>query len=435
MAVGVSFGPLSALGADDTTLPKAVAFVGAALVDGTGKSLQPNSTILVLGARIVAVGPVDEIRVPGDANVVHVEGRFIIPGLINSHVHLATLANPRGARAYLRRELYSGVTAVRDMAGDVRLLAELKREAEFDEIVAPDVYYAALMAGPGFFIDARTHDAARGIEPGTAPWMRAVTAETRLPLAIAEARGTGATAIKIYADLPPALVGAITTEAHRQHLLVWAHAAVFPAGPMDVARAGVDVMSHADFLAYQVSEHIPQSFETMTAVDPRAWHSQLAMDELLQLMQKRGIILDATVDVGERHPSPKWPAGLAAFIAGEAYRQGVMISAGTDDDPDWSERDSPLDTEVARLVNDVGMTPMDALRSASAVGARTVGELKSMGTIEAGKLANFVILERNPLTDIGNIHSVVEVVKHGLQYPRSAYHPVTAEEMKNRASD
>jgi predicted amidohydrolase YtcJ len=204
---------------------------------------------------------------------------------------------------------------------------------------------------------------------------------------------------------------------------------------MDVARAGVDVMSHADFLACQLSEHIPQSFETTTAIDPRAWHSQPAMDELLQLMQKRGIILDVTVDVSERHPSPKWPKGLAAFIAGEAYRQGVMISAGTDDDPDWREHDSLLDAEVVRLVNDVGMTPMDAIRSASAIGARTVGELESMGTIEPGKLANFVILEHKPLANIGDIRSVVEVVKHGLQYPRSAYQPVTAEEMKNRVSE
>jgi imidazolonepropionase-like amidohydrolase len=433
--VTLSFSPLSAARDADNKSANTVAFVGASLVDGTGKALLANSTILVRGARIVAVGTVGEISVPSDAKVVHVASRFIIPGLVNSHVHLATLANPREARAYLRRELYSGVTAVRDMAGDVRLLSELKREAEFDEIIAPDIYYAALMAGPGFFIDERTHDAARGFEPGTAPWMRAITPDTSLPLAIAEARGTGATGIKIYGDLSSKLVSAITNEAHHQHLLVWAHAAVFPAGPMDVARAGVDVMSHADFLAYQVSEHIPQSFETTTPVDPRAWHSQPAMDELLQLMQKRGIILDATVDVGERHPSPKWPAGLAAFIANEAYRRGVMISAGTDDDPDWSEQDSLLDAEITRLVSDVGMTPMDAILSASAVGARTVGELKSMGTIEPGKLANFVILERNPLINISDIHSVVEVVKHGLQYPRSAYHPVTAEEVKNRVSE
>lgn len=97
--VTVSFGPLSAVRADDTTPPKTVAFVGASLVDGTGKALQSNSAIFVRGARIVAVGPVDEIHIPSDAKVVHVDGRFIIPGLINSHVHLATLANPREARA------------------------------------------------------------------------------------------------------------------------------------------------------------------------------------------------------------------------------------------------------------------------------------------------------------------------------------------------
>src|ERR1700742_4274183 len=106
----------------------------------------------------------------------------MIPGLVNSHVHIATLAIPRDARAYLRRELYSGVTMVRDMAGDVRLIAELKREAAQDEIVAPDIYYAALMAGESFFADPRTHDASIGLEPGKAPWMQAVTTKTDLAL-------------------------------------------------------------------------------------------------------------------------------------------------------------------------------------------------------------------------------------------------------------
>ena len=75
------------------------------------------------------------------------------------------------------------------MAGDVRLLAELKREAEFDEIPAPDIYYAAVMAGPEFFVDPRTHDSAHGRTAGAVPWMQAITQETDLPNAIAQARG------------------------------------------------------------------------------------------------------------------------------------------------------------------------------------------------------------------------------------------------------
>jgi imidazolonepropionase-like amidohydrolase len=104
----------------------------------------------------------------------------------------------------------------------------------------------------------------------------------------------------------------------------------------------------------------------------------------------------------------------------------VMISAGTDDDADWNEVDSVLDAEIIRLVRDAGLTPADAIRSATAIGARTIGEQDSMGAVEPGKLADFVILKRNPLEDIGNIRSVVEVVKHGVRHSRSAYHPVRA---------
>ena len=134
----------------------------AALIDGTGAPPRNDRVIVTTGERITAVVPAAGFSVPAGAEVVELRGKFLVPGFVNSHVHLATLAEPAHARAYLRRELYSGVTALRDMAGDVRLLAELKREAEFNEIPSPDIYYVALMAGPEFFADPRTHDAARG---------------------------------------------------------------------------------------------------------------------------------------------------------------------------------------------------------------------------------------------------------------------------------
>jgi imidazolonepropionase-like amidohydrolase len=424
---------LTARGAE-APQPRTLVFVGATLIDGTGRAPQRNAVVLVQGERIVSVQSAAHFRPPEGAEVVTLTGRFLIPGLINTHVHLATLAKPAEARAYLRRELYSGVTAVRDMAGDVRLLAELKREAAFAEIPAPDIYYAALMAGPGFFADERTHDAARGLAAGDVPWMRAVSASTDLPRAIAEARGSGATAIKIYADLPAPLVAAITGEAHRQGLLVWAHAAVFPATPLEVADAGVDVMSHATFIAYQLADPMPQSFAAMTPLSAKAAEPSPALDAVLGAMQRRGILLDATVDVFYRYPSKLWAPQLGAQVTREAHRLGVAICAGTDDDADWSDPDSALDTEIARLVRDAGLAPMEALVAATGNGARALGQEASMGTVAAGKLANFVILERDPLADVGNLRSVLTVVKHGVQYPRSAYHPVTAEEMKGAAS-
>ena len=434
VAVVAGLWALSPLLAAETPPPKTVAFVGATVIDGSGGAALPNATVLVRGERIIAVQRGPHPAPPADAEVVALAGRYLIPGLINTHVHLATLARPAEARAYLRRELYSGVTAVRDMAGDVRLLSELKREALFDEIPAPDIYYAALMAGAEFFVDERTHDAARGLTPGEAPWMRAVTASTDLPRAIAEARGTGATAIKIYADLPAPLVAAITAEAHRQKMLVWAHAAVFPATPLEVAAAGVDVMSHATLIGYQLSDPMPPSYAARTPLSAKAGEPSPPLDAVLSLMQHRGILLDATVDVFYRFPGKRWPPQLGAAITREAHRLGVAICAGTDDDADWNDPDSALDTEITRLARDAGLTPMEALVAATRNGARAVGEEPAMGTIAPGKLANFVILERDPLADIGNIRSVLTVVKHGVQYPRSAYHPVSAEELKGTAS-
>lgn len=400
------------------------AYTGASVLNESGSGFDAGATIVVREGMIVAIAQPGAKTTPTGARTVQLNGRYIVPGLINSHVHLATLAVPAEARAYLRRELYSGVTGVRDMAGDVRLLAELQREAGADEIVAPDIYYAALFAGPAFFTDPRSQDASRGIESGKAPWMQAIDAETDLRLAVARAKGTGATAIKLYADLPAPLVAAITAEAHRQSMLVWSHAAVFPARPSEVVQAGVDVMSHADMIGFESIAPFPQSYQQAKQTDISASTLTPAVISVLSNIKTRGTILDATVDVGFRDPMPKWPASVGVQIAREAYKRGIPISAGTDDDADWKDPNSALLAEIERLVHDVGMTNADALRAATVKGAQTVGE--KSGTLAVGRPANFVVLAADPLQDIHNLRSVILVVKHGIEHPRSAYKPITS---------
>lgn len=406
------------------------AYIGASVLDPSGTRFDPNFTILVRGDTISAVGAASAVAIPSGARKVHLNGRYIIPGLVNSHVHIATRAAPHEARAYLRRELYSGVTMVRDMAGDIRLIAELKREAARDEIISPDIYFAALMAGESFFADPRSQDASLGLKPGTAPWMRSITATTDLRQAVAEAKGTGATGIKLYADLPATMVAAITAEAHRQKLLVWAHAATFPARPSDVADAGVDVMSHADFLAFESIAPFPDTYQAALHTDLRPWQMTPTVNSVLTKMKDRGVILDATLDVGFRSPVPQWPSSLAPLLAGEAYRHGIRISAGTDDDFDWNDPNSALLIEIERLVNDAGMSTADALRSATLNGALTIGEQDVAGILAEGRVSNFVVLGANPLSDITNLRTVVLVVKHGKEYSRSGYRPVTSREMR-----
>ncbi len=408
--------------------PKTVVYLGATLIDGDPTAVRKAMAVVTRGDRIVSVAPADGFHPESTWQTVDVGGKFVIPGLINTHVHLATEADPPAARTYLRRELFSGVTTVRDMAGDSRLLVELKREAEFDEIVAPDIFFVALFAGPDFFADPRTHQAARGRTAGEVPWMRAITRDTDLRQAVAEARGTGASAIKIYADLPAELVSAITLEAHRQNMLVWAHATVFPARPSEVVDAGVDVISHSCLLGYEISEPAVPAYQHRVPVATVATlKANPKLEALMTHIRQRGTILDATAYVFDSNPSPSCPAGAEDYLTRLAYKAGIPISVGTDDDPGGKSAFSEMDDEVAVLVKNVGMSTADVIRSATIIGARTLHLEKELGTIEAGKSADFVVLDKNPLDDIDNIRAVATVVKHGIPHQRSDFKSGSAE--------
>ena len=156
--------------------------------------------------------------------------------------------------------LLSGITTVRDMAGDARALASLSRDAGLGMIMSPDIYYSALMAGSSFFDDPRTHQSSQGGVAGKMPYMQAVSDSTDLVIAVAEAKGTGATAIKLYSEISSELATKITKEAHRQHMLVWSHFNLQQASAMDVVNAGVNAVSHAAMVAGFSSRNVPPEF-------------------------------------------------------------------------------------------------------------------------------------------------------------------------------
>jgi imidazolonepropionase-like amidohydrolase len=411
---------------------------GATVVDVRTGEERTAMAILTQGERIVRIAPQDRIDAPPGAEVVETAGLWAIPGLINSHEHLATPPDRPRAEAQMRRDLYGGITGMRDMADDLRQIADLARAALVGEIPGPDIAYAALMAGPVFFDDARTHDVTRGAVAGAVPWMRAVDARTNLPIAVAEAHGTGASAIKIYADLPAERVAAITAEAHRQGLRVWAHAAVFPASPREVIDAGVDTISHAGMLAYQASPTMPQVYAPRPPVeeDLFAAGTPVTVRALFDDLRRRGTVLDATLWVYEqeamahaadpRRPSPYCSLALAERLTGEAWRAGVAISAGTDG---FSARRDPwpaLQDELILLHDGAGLSLLATLQAATLVGARAMGTSADMGTLESGKLADIAFLAKDPLAEVGAYKSVVLTVKRGVAYRRSAYQPEEA---------
>ncbi len=414
----------------------------ATLIDGTGAAPRRDMAVVTRGERIEAVvadAALRSAQIEG-ARVVDLAGRFLLPGMIDSHQHLATPPNRRQAEALMRRDIYSGITATRIMADDLRSIAELNRAARVGEIAGPDLYFAAVAAGPSFFADPRTRAiSGGGWTPGETPWAQSIDDRTSLPLAIARVRGTGAIAIKIYANLPPHLVRRLTAEAHRQGLAVWAHGMVFPTPPADVIASGPDVISHTCYLAYQATQRRPASYQARSPIDPAPFASgdNPVMARLFEEMRRRNIILDPTLRVYrevERRSAgsgraPYCTLDLAARLTDQARRAGVLLSAGTDGDTPREAAYPALFEELELLVARAGLTPLEAIRSATLIGAMTMGESRSMGVIAPGYIANLVVMERDPATDIANMRSVLFTVRRGRRFDRADYRVISREEM------
>ncbi|MBN7796350.1 amidohydrolase family protein [Parahaliea mediterranea] len=409
------------------------------LIDGTGAAVRRDMALWVEDGVIRAIEPMHALANPdAGVEVIDGEGRYAIPGLIDTHVHMATSPEDEQPLALLERQLYSGITSVRDMAGDVRVLSGLARDTRLGRIAGPDLYYVALMAGESFFDDPRPASSARGETPGAVPWMQAIDADTDMPQAVALARGTWATGIKIYADLPATDVRRITAEGHRQGMKVWAHSTVFPASPGEVVEAGVDTISHVCRLVFETVAIPPANYDHDMAPDYAGTDpADPRIVAVLEAMRERGTVLDATVALyaralaraeaeasAESEPYRGCPPAFAAALTREALDRGVAVSTGSDF---VAPADSPwpaLFEEMVFLQREVGMEPLQVIRAATLVGARVLGIDESAGSLEVGKRADLVLLDRDPSRDLDNLHSVSLTVKAGERYPRTDFHGV-----------
>lgn len=400
-----------------------------AVIDGTGTPAQPGMTIAIDGERITAIYPDGSRAAPKGARVEDLSGHYVIPGLIDAHVHL-TGAEPDFAHyvPHLRALLQGGVTAVRDMAGDDRLVGYLASEANSDALASPDIYYVALMAGPTFFAeDVRAQEASTGERLGFAPWMQAISANTDIPLAVAEAKGTGATALKLYANLPADLVRKLTAEAHRQGLRVWTHATIFPATPADAVAAGADTISHSPYLVWAAVPKVPDDYRMRALGD----FEHIRPDAppilaLLKAMKQRGTILDATLlpfEQEAKHDPAKVGAGITPWsyaVTRLAHEQGVLVDAGSDSSGLAVDSHGPdlhalpqVHAEMALLVKHAGFTPIEAIRAATEVSAAAMGQSAQRGTITVGKRADLIVLSADPTRDIHNTGKITLVIKNG----------------------
>ena len=396
------------------------------LIDGTGAAARPHMRVVIQGERIAAIEDISKNPLPVGADVRDMKGMTVIPGLMDAHVHLTSGPGDEAQIAkMLRFGLLGGVTSVRDMGGDNIVLADLAKKAADNNQAAPRIYYSTLVAGPQWFADPRPKASSHGGVAGEVAWMRAITPESDFPAVIAAGKATGAMGLKIYADLSASTVARITAEAHRQGLKVWAHSAVFPTRPSEVVAAGVDVASHSNYLGAEGMNPPPESYEAARrghGIDySKSPVDGEAITALFRLMKEKGTILDETLFVTNagKHgdDDPVWRFTVAATR--RAHEMGVTLVAGTDSFGNPNHDAEPnIHREMELLVNQCGLTPLEAIHDTTYEGARTIGMEKSYGTVEAGKIADLVILRDDPSTDIKRTRDIFAVIKGGIIYQR-----------------
>jgi imidazolonepropionase-like amidohydrolase len=410
----------------------ALALTHVTVIDGTGSAPVPDMTVVLRRGRIEAIYPSADQRLPEGSRVLDLSGKTVIPGLVESHTHLrAFYASREQLLSELERYVYGGVVALREMAGDARVSAQLNRAARLGEITSPDVYFSAVMMGPHFYQTDAAGVAAivQAAGPRDPAWAQVVTSETDLPLAVARAAGTGATGLKLYIEMEPELVKAVTDEAHRQGLKVWAHPAVFPSRPLEVVEAGVDGISHVCGLPWQDARLEPRRFAVVSRTNRPTFDSatvQSNSPELKQLfaaMVQRGTFFDPTFSMYPNGSLARFgcDAGLMTRIAREARSAGVTFLTGTDWHAPPGEDYPSLHQEIIALVEHDILSPLEAITAATLNGARALGVDDDTGSIEPGKAANLVVLDNNPVRDIRAISSVFATILRGKPFYREEF--------------
>lgn len=403
--------------------PAAVLIKAGRLIDGTGTTPRSGVGILVVGERIRAVGPLAQVEAQArGARVIDLSPMTVLPGFIDTHTHLLLNGDPTAAsydeqllyqsipyRAILgarnaKLALEQGFTTLRDVETEGAMYADvdIKRAIERGEVPGPRIFASTRALAPTGRYGILTPNWALDLPKG----VQIVDGVENARLAVREQVSHGADWIKFYADsryyftrdsvirswpnFTDDEARAIAEETKRLGRRVAAHA-IGSDGIAAALRAGVHSIEHGDGLT----------------------------DSLMDAMVRQGVYWVPTVTVGVYVAGPRggiWPA-LAEHerrAFGRAVRRGVKIAFGTDAGGfGWTEL--PLAKEFEYYVQ-YGMTPMQAIQSATTVAAELLGRSEDLGAVAPGRFADIVAVAGDPLADITELQRVRFVMKGGTVY-------------------
>jgi imidazolonepropionase-like amidohydrolase len=419
--------------------PDGLALVGATLIDGTGGPPLRDAAIVVRRGKVESVGPRAEFSLPRRTTQVDLDGRWIIPGLIDTHGHVAAAASWAPARY-----LVWGVTTVRDMHGALQSVLAFRRRANSEVGESPRVY------GVGAMIDGL---------PTTYPEAIGVSTENEARKAVDRLASAGVDFIKIYTHIDGPMLRAIMDEAKTFNIPVSAHLGMTDA--IAAAKAGVSSIEHMSGIPESISRdrssllaaHYRGFFSGWTAFE-RSWADldpatvgqvaarladekvtlvpTLVLHETLSRMNDPAALRDPTLKDVPAQPRRDWDvpgmisrAGwtdtdFSAFQRSRSMQDlfvrsfaaaGGRVATGTDAPnqllvPGFSEH-----RELELLVA-AGLSTREALRAATRNAALLLGA-DSLGLLAPGKVADLVVLTKDPLVDIRNTRTIEAVISRG----------------------
>jgi imidazolonepropionase-like amidohydrolase len=396
-----------------------------------------QGSILVRGDRLAYVGPTASLPPAPEAQIVAGRGRFAIPGLVDLHTHVS-----KTRASSLALLVASGVTTVRDLGGDLDELLAWRREIEAGSRVGPQL----LIAGP--YLESAANAARQQAAPAIE--MVEPARRTRLGVAspadadrvVAMLAARGVDHLKIRSTTDRATYLAIAAAARRHRLALAGHSQ--PYAPDDLAASGQASLEHG---FYPPLEERPD-------LDRRAFFARLAAARVaavptLVVYERLGMpdddALRRAVEEAERPATGK--RTLSAYLRADwreqfaeqgperrpEYRRlfdqvrrdlremraaGVTILAGTDIGVLNVVPGRSLHEELALLVRDAGMSPLDALRAATRDAAAFLGRDRDIGVLAAGRRADIVLLDADPRADVAAVSRIGAVVLRGRLFDR-----------------
>jgi hypothetical protein len=424
-------------------VPEPIVLRNCSILDVAKGEMLPMRTVVLVGGRIQSIGtPETPVEEPQDAWTIDCEGKFLIPGLIDAHVHVVQIL----ASAHITGDeilplfLAAGVTSVRDTGDEVVPETLVARFAANHPESCPRVFTCS----PLIDKDPPFHN----YESPAMIFGKALTDPAKVPEFVDDMAAWGVTSLKIYVGTPRTIGRLVIAEGHKHGLKVIGHLGAYSA--QDAVADEIDVLEHIwgvwDFIIPAEERRRPDFRSTLNLHNPIA-------TELIADLVRHKTMVDPTLTVFRNmillndlpevlnHPdnalvparllrlwqedtarSKLLPETLLARkgefakyqeLTGMLYRAGVPLLAGTDTAEPYCTPGYSLHQELELLVES-GLPPSAAIRCATLNNANAIGQQDQLGTIEPGKVADLILLNANPLDRITNTRAISRVFHGGI---------------------